>query len=62
MVESLEEEVQSLSAQIHEMKATSQKESADASVRWEEERLMLLKQQEIMVCKGVTGKSKTPFS
>lgn len=48
-VESLEGQVRSLSDQLHEARALSQKELAEARVHWEEDRLDLLKYQETAV-------------
>ena len=48
-VASLEAQVRSLSDQVHEGRALSQKELAEARVHWEEERLDLLQYQETAV-------------
>ena len=54
-VESLEGQVRSLSDQLHEGRALSRKELAEARVRWEEDRLDLLKYQETAVSVCVMG-------
>ena len=54
-MESLEAQMSSLSDQVHEARAHSQKELAEARVHWEEERLDLLKYQETAVSGAVVG-------
>jgi hypothetical protein len=49
--ESLEARVQQLTDEAHEVKVLSQKELADSVVKWEEDRLEMLQQQEAMVAK-----------